>query len=1510
MSQTLDRSRYVNPWDRLVLSNLAGGLNTAQHPANIQFSETPECVNVDFDGATVRTSRGNKKFNNQTAVRPGLLVGTRVPASSIPVLPGKSVPMMSAVYIPYNEAQDIGGVLSSVPTGSAFPADTNWATQRGRNFEINVSFRLPEDTTLLKAVTLGSKTSPTGDWIAKLQGEELDEFIAIVQKGGDRLTPMSWALGIVNVGNLLDLDVGSGLNNFGISTSTYANRRSNYALCFMWLDAPQFGVDRPVRARYSLSGTKIYSNEVANKSASDGRYPTFAYRAFIAPFFVEPGKNHHVSISLALDTGSSGSGVEPTPTWNNDGRIIVRACDDYEALQVFQYDQADVGNANLLRYKGPADSLEYFTKYGIRWWGKDPMFIGLNQRFAPWASGGFIPFGIDATAVESGGFALTDCSAHGNASTIYEEDSNPDFPSSGFNTATADNRYLLEIAHNTADATRTIFEVNQRGLVYSTACGSVTWGDESSVWNDIGVQGRCPWGPVGYEWAGLGGSAAVASSGFNPEALRGYRLVLSASTAAPSFSSNNAAGQLISIKEYVFATPAYGGAILPQHIISEFAAFSGNPSFPNTATFDGTATIRAFRWVQKPVVVSDLRIYNGEKTADAYDLQHDFSSDSSGLLVGLWRLDDGGDQVVREEVLRNDGYMMPLGMAKTRSGGVWLSGEGEALTLDLRDNPDLLKQVRAAIGDGLNGFAINMRVRLGEAYYGLQQRREKHDRTTFNLGTLAYANYHRFAPVLAAWSAASPDRNTLVKTNKQPNTADGTFSPPQPLLELSHAVELESDVSGVPSRLPMGFSLRCPSNHDKLDWLAKVPGTGSTGIHAWYNAAGVTTNRWDSQASWVGRPITVQFGFEPTGTSGTYRVYIAVNDGAEKVYWSQQAIDPRELERSIITIGGSWSPRLRDKYFASANPENWVGQGMSIWESCARMVVDSITVFACTPPGALPATSGGTSPVNAGKTTHPDAISVKPTLDKLETSPGGGTAKVTTGGWTVLPGGASFVAFSDSPERKILRIGDDTVELPDEDDLPKVVPATYYASSYSGGGVAINHPYTGPSQNGVRLVATASIAASDMSDDMTDREFSVGSGGDYNISTALVSSAQLTDPLFESLLDLGVDWRVRVYSNIGAGSSYLWQPKSVRGAKLGRGNAVRGMYAFDGELFAGSRGSLFRVDDRWRVDGSRTALAFIDGLDRVTCIHSSLPDLPQPSHGTDVADIRTWVCDAVVKVDGIDGIRTIIWVGNESMTDNEAGTIEGTRWCMALSNGRPTLSVHSNDTVGGLLRPYRRFTATAADTIAADKWTHIRWVVRGEGNNELEVPSCWIDGIPASVSVDAVATAAIATRPWITATQSVFTPDTELIVLGLQRTSEPKNTQPTFSVAAQDTTGSPMRSNLATGWMHGLGGQISQVSIFTAALGDKPYDDGEQFNPLTPPITTAPEIQALHTQSPVGETMNWYSQAVKDVSGTIVSHPFISLTHEMGSFDNQFSFASAERRIYVANGGRIGVIDV
>ena len=1511
--------RYTGLWLRHKLPHLAGGLNKGQHPSLLLDTESPDCLNVDFDGISVKSSRGNKKFNNQTAVRPGLLVGTRVPASLIPVLPDKSVPLMSAVYIPYNEAQDIGGVRNEVNTAFAAPNDANWALQRGRNFELSVSFRLPEDFKLLGAATLGSKTAPaSNDWKATLQGEELDEFIAIVQKGGDRLTPMSWALGLVNVGNLLDMDVGSGINGLGFSNATYRSRRSNYALCFMWLDAPQFGVDRPVRARYSLSNTKVWSDETTHISSADGRYPTFAYRAFIAPWFAEPGKNHHVSISLSLDTGSSGTAgsVEPTPSWNNDGVIKVRCSDDYEALQEFTYDRASPGTATLIRYKGPNDSLEYFSKYGIRWWGKDPMFLGLNQRFAPWTSAGFIPFGIDAAPAETGGFALTDMSAHGPITTIYGERNIPEQALSAFNVVQTTNNYRLGLDRTSAatEPTGTIFEVNQRGLVMEVSPMStnpgVNWGEGTAAWSAIGPQGRNPWGPLHKEWAGLGGINAVGSSGFNPEALRGYRLVLGATTTASGFSLNAAAGQLLSIGTYTFGTPPYGGAGA-HYITTEFKGFVGSvPSFTWAAN-STYAAVRAFRWAQRPIVVGDLRIYSSATSQSAYDLQHDLVSDESGKLVGHWACDDGGDQIVRESVLQNDGYLMPLGLAKTRTGGVWLSGEGEALTLDMRDNPDLLKQVKAALSDGRNGFAINMRVRIGEAYYGLTQRRETSSRVYTGAATTSGMRInHRVAPVLAQWSAAVPERTTYAALN-QPQTADGTFSPPPPLLELSFADELEGNIDTfIPQRYPMGFSVSCPSNVDSLDWLAKVPGTGSTGIHAWWMNGAVCESRWGKSGDWIGRPITIQFGFDPTDTPYQYKIYIAVYDGAEKCFWSQQSIDPREIERSVITIGGSWSCRLREKY-NTGSPIGYEAQGMSLWESCARMIVDSATVYVCKTPGSLPSVSGQEPPAGNGKTTHPDAINGEPSLDKLEKYPGGGTVRVINGAWTVLSGGASFTAFADSAERSIMRIGDEKVELPDEDDLPKTVPATYYASSYaSSDAININRPYVGATQTGARVVVTNAIAASGFDDDLTDKEFSVGSGGEYNIARSTTANVLLTDPLFGSIVDLGLGWRVRVYSNIGAGSSYLWRPQSVRGPKLGRGNPVRGLYAFDGQLFAGSRGSLFEVDDRWRMEGANISLEFREYDDRVTCPHADISDFPQPSHGSNALDIRQWCFDAKVWIPDLIGTRTIAWVGNDGIMDDAAGSVQCSRWCVSIVNGRPRFSIHSDDLSSGVKRPYRRYNANAASTIAAGKWVHIRWVVRGNASGNLQIPSCWIDGIPSSVSVDAVADGMSGTRPWVSGTSSEFTIANELIALGAQRNIAISGAQPTYGFQPSNTAGDPMQPNVYSGWIQGLYGELSQVQCFTAPIGDSAFSDGVAFNPASPPVPATIQAKALFTQTPVSEVMNWVSDANGDVAATIVSHPFVSLTHELGSNENPFSFAAAERKLYVANGGRIGVIDV
>lgn len=76
-------------YERLSLNDLAGGLNTAQHPSRIRDNESPDCFNVEFDGGTVQPINGQRKLNNQKLVRSGLLVGAAVDGAAISALPGK-----------------------------------------------------------------------------------------------------------------------------------------------------------------------------------------------------------------------------------------------------------------------------------------------------------------------------------------------------------------------------------------------------------------------------------------------------------------------------------------------------------------------------------------------------------------------------------------------------------------------------------------------------------------------------------------------------------------------------------------------------------------------------------------------------------------------------------------------------------------------------------------------------------------------------------------------------------------------------------------------------------------------------------------------------------------------------------------------------------------------------------------------------------------------------------------------------------------------------------------------------------------------------------------------------------------------------------------------------------------------------------------------------------------------------------------------------------------------------
>lgn len=1494
MAGPLDNSRYVNPWDRSDLRDLAGGLNTAQSPLLIRDNESPDCLNVDFDGGSVRSARGVVKLNNQTAQRPGLLVGQRIEAASIPVLPNKSAPMMSALYIPYSERQDIGARRKAADTGLAAPEDTTWAAQRGRSFEVRASFRIPDGTKLMRRGTLGSRTAPaSADWTATLAGEELDEFIAILQKGGDRTAPMSWAIGLVNVGNIPEIDAGGGLNTMGISVAQLRERKSDYALCFMWLDAPQYGIDRPVRARYSLSGAKVWSDETTHVDSSFGSYPTLAYRAVIAPLFVVPGENYHFAVKVSLDTGTAGDGAEPTPAWNGDGWMEIVACSDRGEVETFRYDASSPTDATILRWKGPLDSLEYLTKYGIRWWGRDAMFVGLNQRFAPWSSAGFIPFGIDGAPIENGGFSLTDMSMHGPPTTLYGELLRPEEEPGGANVISGATQYKLRLAHNAgSDATGTLWEVSQRGLVRDTGMTGLVWGDETTAWANVAVQGRSPWGPLNTEWGGLGGLTASPNSGFNPEALRGYRLVLGA-TVAGGYSASGAAGQLISIGSYVLASP-YGGATYTQHIVSEFKAFTGNPTFTGV---NYEAFVRAFRWHQIPIVVSGIQILDKPYAVEAYELRHDLDSGTLARVgvLGHWPLDDGGEAWARETIEGNDGYMLPLGAAKTRAGGLFLSGEGEALVLDLRDNPVLLSQVKAALADPSGGVAIQMTVRLGEAFYGLRERVKDHTGAFAILPSPVYRNAHRFAPTLATWSHRAPERSVKrditgasLSTLSESTAAGGHFTPVKPILEFGHSGEFEVGVDGRASRQPMGFNLRLPTVPDHQDFDAKVPGSGATGLHAWWLSA-APVSRWDIEAGWVGRQITLQFGFEPTATPGTFRTYIALNDGSESAIWSDIQLDARDAERAIITIGGTWGTRVREAYDAVNGMRT---RGFSLWESCARMIVDAVTVYGGPAPGLLPAASGGRSIPGMGKTTSAESVRGAPTSAVLERAAGGGSARVRAGEWAIYPGDAGFQA---SAERTYLRIGDSLVELPKIDDLPDRVPDVYYASSRGQfGRLTLSRPYRGASQDGVRLVASRAIAATAFADSL--EEFNVGAGLGFNISLTEAGDAMITAPLFTSIVDLGVHFRMRVHSNLGRGSSVGWRPQPVRGALLGHQNRIAGIFGFDGRIFAGARGSLFEVDDRWRFDDDETpSLAFrADGDRAVTSDFFRLESVPVPADG------MAWVFEFEVKPDA-DGDYCVAWSGDPLYAGR-------TTFSTGIYGGRPRLSIHSADTVGGLPVNDNRFTAEGASSIRPGRWSHIRWAIVVDGASFCR-PYLWIDGIPVETEVDAVADLATGPRAWLSPALVLFRDILWAdLVLGAELRPDRSDAQPTVPNVS-NASALPLQPNISLGWRNQFLGELRGVAVWSCSSAEPEVAPGVAF----PPGTTRAEayIIGIGGGERSGEFFGWFVEGQARIADAVIeSRPFISLSHAMGSSEEPFTFAAEDRRIYVANGGRIGLIDV
>lgn len=101
---TLDRK-----YREIRLTSVAGGLNDTDNETLLRLDETPDCLNVDFNRETVRSSQGALKFGNQIAPRSGFRTKVDQSYSPLFIEDGKATQLRGYGYLPYASEYDIGG---------------------------------------------------------------------------------------------------------------------------------------------------------------------------------------------------------------------------------------------------------------------------------------------------------------------------------------------------------------------------------------------------------------------------------------------------------------------------------------------------------------------------------------------------------------------------------------------------------------------------------------------------------------------------------------------------------------------------------------------------------------------------------------------------------------------------------------------------------------------------------------------------------------------------------------------------------------------------------------------------------------------------------------------------------------------------------------------------------------------------------------------------------------------------------------------------------------------------------------------------------------------------------------------------------------------------------------------------------------------------------------------------------------------------------------------------------
>lgn len=1242
-------------------SDLSGGVNDYLNQNVIKPTETPDALNVDFDRASVDTAFGSIKFNNQTApsacIRTKSLKGQQpLAVLSAPLQKDSAgsldtrnieVPMRGYGYLPYAKELDLGGDFVEGFTDAAATSlvanQYQFHARRGRSFEFNVSFKIPEYEKLFDINVKGASAPATAPAVCvPFDGfdEALDETFIIIQKGGDRLAPMSWALGVTNVGDGLQM------------TRTPFPRPSNYALVFMWYDNAQWGCADGRKVKYNLASGQG-TNGLSAQNA------TLAYRAVVIHRYVEPGKSYHVSVQLQLDTGTpasysgnpGGTGTDNPGAWNLNGSFKVHVLDDDGLFTSHEYSETNPTQTAMDIARGPVDSLGYLVRYGIRYSGRDAMFLGLGMRFSPWDHAGFTPFGHDSACMRSGGMAMVDRSSLNYNSVL------------GFA-----NNAGLQLTHTSGDAYLT-----QVGATYMRGVRLVGSRDPMAVADttqDNAYEG----------WTGLE---------YNANALRGYRVV-----------NNFNSTQLTTFR----------GARLTllNSISSTTINFFGGSSTANFGTWTdgGNWSVQCFRWNQRDLDIGNVKIWSAPKdytTTAQYlgvpnqltpavarrrkslgmtvDLRDQTEPEISSLLA-YWPCNDSGGAVLEEKViggLRN-GFLCPMQNATSKVGQrgdnmLFLSGEGEALTLDLSDNDTFVTQLERMLRQPDQGFGFEISFVPTEAFYGVYTRIAATKFT--DLAALASALFTRpvGSPVLATWDVKDP--------------SSGRTSRPRPLLSLTHR-PVFAENSNTPCEFAQGFGVEVASAADSQDLEPSQPHA----LAPWYLLSGGTSsmiNRYDKYAGWVGKRITVQVGvqsFDPLTDS--YNVYIAMTpksvlkpvlgdpDDVEFSYWTdtegnssggtyavdyldgaQMRISRKDVQRSVLTIGGTWD----------CKPFPQQSKALGIHELSARMLVDEVRWFATSPAGALSPTTGAAITARNGKLQGVNCLPQSLLSQRnLEGSLGTGasTVSVSQASRTVTVTSSSF-ANGDAPSASqqsvlgsYLYVDGDIRPVSVEETLSEPVKDFYYIDAVNATGTQLTlaTAYRGGNKSLAAASAFRVVGYTGFVDDVSEQRLYLGKGKGFDPATATVDDALLTQGFWLNRAVTGGEWKLRIYNPFSVYTLEQASPSWVRGIADERrlkDDGILGLYGYNERIYAGVRGSLYEADDRWRDEGPTDDLSSSFLLRSKKLYGTAVAPLQEdrieftsvaPTYFTaSPTDAYATVFDNWAKLSSLDEYQGVMWLG-------------------------------------------------------------------------------------------------------------------------------------------------------------------------------------------------------------------------------------------------------------------------